>query len=154
MKTKQLKQDILNQQEAIGFPKLKEQIKKQLLDSFVYDEINKEESSARADTVKDCQKAEKIIKECENIIKTNKKNIICFAYEQGKIFEIFKEDTKFKNLAEQFGINRNTITFKINIVKLADKYPKILTSSVTSNFLKSYHKDIKNICNENLELFS
>ena len=37
----------------------------------------------------------KIIKESENITKTNKK-IRGFAYEQGKIFRKFKEDTKFK----------------------------------------------------------
>ena len=47
----------------------------------------------------------KIIKERENIIKTNKKKIICLANEQGKIFKKFKEDTKFKNLAEQFEVN-------------------------------------------------
>ena len=91
--------------------------------------------------MKDCQEAVKIVKECENIIKTNKKNIISFVYKQGK--------TKFKNLVE---IKRSTIIFKINIVKLADKYPKMLTSSVTLNFLKSYHKDIKRICKENPEL--
>ena len=94
------------------------------------------------------------MKECEKMIKTNKENIIRFAYEQDKIFKKFKEYTKFKNLVEQFRINRTTTIFKINIVKLADIYPKIWTSSVTLNFLKSYHKDIKSICKENPELFS
>ena len=121
-------------------------IRNKLKSTFVYDEINKEDLSARADNVKNCQEAVKIIKECDNMIKTNKKNIIRFTYEQGKIFKKFKEDTKFKNLVEQFGINRSTIIFKINIVKLAEKYPKMLTSSVTLNFLKSYHKDTKSIC--------
>ena len=132
----------------------KEQIKKQLLDSFVYNEINKEDLIAKADNVQNCQEATKIMKECENMIKTNKENIMRFAYEQDKIFKKFKEDTKFKNLVEQFRINRTTTIFKINIVKLADKYPKIWTSSVKFNCLKSYHKDIKNICKENPELFS
>ena len=76
----------------------KEQIKKQLLDFFVYDDINKEDLSARADAIKDYEEAMETIKECENIIKTNKKKIIGFAYEQGKIFKKFKEDTNFKNL--------------------------------------------------------
>ena len=58
----------------------KEQIKKQLLDSLVHDEnINNEDLSARVDTVRDCQEAMKIIKERENIVKTNKKKIICLA---------------------------------------------------------------------------
>ena len=63
----------------------KEQIKKQ----FFYHNINKEVLSARADTIKDYQEAMKIIRECENIIKTNKKKKIGFAYKQGKIFKIF-----------------------------------------------------------------
>ena len=132
----------------------KEQIKKQFLNSFVYDRITKEDLSKKADNVKNCQEAAKIIKECENMIKANKKNIIHFAYEQGKIFRKFKEDAKFKNLVEQFGINRTTIIFKINVVKLVNKYPERLTSSVTLNFLKNYYKDIKSICKENLELLS
>ena len=53
----------------------------------------------------------------------NKKKIIGFAYKQGKIFKKFKEDTKFKNLLEQFRINR-TMIFKISIVKLLDKHKK------------------------------
>ena len=96
----------------------------------------------------------KVIKECENIIKTNKKKIIGFAQEEGKIFKKFKENTKFKNFVEQFKINKITIIFKIKIVKLVEKYKKMLTSSVTLNFLKSYFKDIKSICKENPELFS
>ena len=65
----------------------KEQSKKQLLDSFVYGEINGEDLSTRADNVKNCQETVKIIKEYENMIKTNEKNIIRFEYEQGKIYE-------------------------------------------------------------------
>ena len=56
-------------------------------------------------------------------MKTNKKKIIGFAYEQGKIFKKFKKDIKFKNLLEQFRIN-STMIFKISIVKLLDKHKK------------------------------
>ena len=65
----------------------KEQIKKQLLDSFVYGKINREDLSTRTDNVKNCQEVVKIIKEYENMVKTNEKNIIRFEYEQGKIYE-------------------------------------------------------------------
>ena len=45
----------------------KEQIKKQLLDSLVYDEnINEEDLSVRVGNVKDCPEVMKIIKECES----------------------------------------------------------------------------------------
>ena len=94
-----------------------------------------------------------IIKECEYIITTNKKNIIRFAYGQGKVFRKFKENKKFKNLVEQFKITKKTMIFKINIVKLIDKHLKMMTPSITLKFLKSYYKDIKNICKENEDDF-
>ena len=121
---------------------------------FVYDDINKEDLSARADTIKDYQEALKIIKECENIIKKNKKKIIGFAYEQGKILKNFKEDTNFKSLVEQSEISKSTIIFKINIVKLIDKYKRIVKLSVTLIFLKSCYKDIKSISKENPDLLN
>ena len=39
--------------------------------------------------------------------------------------------------------------FQINIVKLIDKHPRFMTSSITLTFLEDCHKDIKEICNEN-----
>ena len=39
----------------------------------------------RENRVKDYQEAMDIIKEYEDIIKTNKKNTICFAYQQDKV---------------------------------------------------------------------
>ena len=107
----------------------KEQIKQQLIDSLGYNEnIDKEELIMSADRVKDCQEALKILKEYEDIIKITKRNIICFACQQNKVFRKFKENRKFKNLAEQSKITRSTIIFKINVVKLFDKYPKMMTS--------------------------
>ena len=74
------------------------------------------------------EEAVNIIKEYKDIIKTNKKNIIFFAYQQGKVFRKFKENRKFNSLIKQFKITKSTIIFKINIVKLVDKYPKMITS--------------------------
>ena len=67
-----------------------------------------------------------IIEEYENFIKTNNKKIIRFAYQQGKVFKKLKKNRKFKNLVGKFKINKSTIIFKINIVKIVDKYPKML----------------------------
>ena len=89
------------------------------------------------------------MKEYKDIIKTNKKNIIFFAYQQDEVFRKFKQNRKLKNLVERFKITKGTIIYKINIVKLIDKDPKMMTSSITLNFLKSCHNDIKNICKEN-----
>ena len=77
-----------------------------------------------------------IIKEYKDIFKTNKTNIICFAYQQGKVFRKFKENRKFKNLVERFKTTKGTIIFKINIIKQVEKYPKMMASSITLNFLK------------------
>ena len=133
----------------------KEQIKQQLIDSLDFNKnIDKEELNMRTSRVIDFQEALNIIKECKDIIKTNRKNIKCFSHQQGKVFKKFKENRKLKNLAEQFKITKSTIIFKINIVKLIDKHPKMMTSSITLNFSKNYYKDIKTICKENHEFFN
>ena len=103
--------------------------------------------------MKGYEEAVNIIKEYEDIIKTNQKNIIFFAYQQGKGFSKFKENRRFKSLVERFKITKGTIIIKVNIIKLADKYPKIMTSSIKLNLLKSYYKDIENICKKNQEEF-
>ena len=78
-------------------------------------------------------KAMDIIKEYEDIFKTNKKNIISFAYQEGKVCRKFKGNRKFKSLLDWFKITKGTIIFKINIVKLVEKYLKMMASSITLN---------------------
>ena len=75
--------------------------------------------------MEDYQEAMNIIEEYENIIQTNKKKIMRFAYQQGKVFRKFNENRKFKNLVEKFKITKSTMIFQINFVKLVDKYPKM-----------------------------
>ena len=115
------------------------------MDSLVYNEnINTEDLNECAVRVEGYEKAVNIIKEYEDIIKTNKKNIS---------FRTFKENTRFKSLVKKFKKSKGTIIFKINAIKPVDKYPKMMTSSITLNFLKSYRRDTKNICKENQEKF-
>ena len=95
-----------------------------------------------------------IIKKYEDIIKANKNNIIFFAYQQGKVFRKFKENRKFKSLVKQFKITKGPIIFKINIVKLVDKYPEIkLFKKVMTKILRAFAKKTKKSLNK-LELFS
>ena len=56
-------------------------------------------------------------------------------------------------MVKQFGVSKSTIIFKINIVKLIDKHPKIKNSSLSLHFLKKYFKMIKEICEENSSEF-
>ena len=78
-----------------------------------------------------------------------RKNIISIAYHQGKVFKIFKNEKKFIELVNEYKVHKCTIIFKINIVKLIDKHPILMKSSVILGFLKNYCKDIKQICKEN-----
>ena len=74
-----------------------------------------------------CEEAMDIIKEYEDIIKTNKKNIIFFAYQQGKGVENLRKIENLKFLLNNLTkITKGTIIFKINIVKLVDKYTKMM----------------------------
>ena len=91
----------------------KEPIKNQLKALFVYNEsIDKENLNARGNTAEEYQEAINIIEKYENITKTNKRNIIRFASQQGKLLKKFTENRKFKNLVEQFRINKSTMIIK------------------------------------------
>ena len=81
------------------------------------------------------------------------RNIIWLAYQQGKVFEKFKENTKFIKMLKQFGISKFTIIFKINMVQLINKQPKIKNSSLSLDFLENYFKFIKKICKEKTSEF-
>ena len=85
-----------------------------------------------------------VIKEYEEIIRTKRKGIISIAYHQGKVISRFRENEKFMGLVTRFGIHKNTIIFKINILKLIDKHPELMQSSTTFSFLKNYLKDTHN----------
>ena len=50
--------------------------------------------------MKSCEEAMDIAKQYKDIIKTKKKNIQFFAYQQGKVFRKFKENRKLKILVE------------------------------------------------------
>ena len=128
----------------------KNEIKKQLLESIIINEVvESEELNKEAGEMQEPEKAAKIIKQYEDIIKTKKKGIISIAYYQGKVFKRFKEKEKFIKLVSQLGIHKNTIIFKINVFKLCERYPRLLRSSIGLGFLKNYHKDVKAVCREN-----
>ena len=90
----------------------KEDLKKQLLDSMVIDEILKfDDLNKEAQETQDPEKAEEITKRYEDIIKTKKKGIINVAYHQGQVFKRFKEKEKFAKLVSELGIHKTTIIF-------------------------------------------
>ena len=121
-----------------------------MIDSIFDNDITEtEELNKKADKVEKPEDAATIIKQYEDIIHTKKRNIISIAYHRGKVLKRFKDKEKFIKLVNEFKLHKSTIIFKINIVKLIDKHPTLMESSVTLGFLKNYYKDITQICNEN-----
>ena len=113
----------------------KEEIKKQLLESMIIEEVIEfEDLNKKNEEIREPEKAAEVIKRYEDIIKMKKKGIISAAYHQGKIFKRFKEKEKFVKLVSELGILKNTIIFKINVFKLCEKCPKLLRSSIGLGF--------------------
>ena len=83
-----------------------------------------------AEEVQDPEEAAMMIQKYEHIIKTEKKGKISIAYHQGKVFKKFKDKKKFVKLVSRLGIHKNTIIFKINVIKLCERHPKLLKSSI------------------------
>ena len=80
----------------------KGEIKKNLLDSMAIDDIVKfDDLNKGAEEVHHPEKAAKIIKRYEDIIKTKIKGIINVAYHQGQVFKRFKEKEKFAKFASE-----------------------------------------------------
>ena len=128
----------------------KEEIKKQLLESMIIDEVVEfEDLNKEAEEIREPEKAAELIKRYEDIIKIKKKGMISIVYHQGKTLKRFKEKEKLVKLVSELGIHKTTIIFKINVYKLSEKYPKLLRSSIGLGFFKNYHKDIKAVCEEN-----
>ena len=69
----------------------KEEMKKQLLDSMIIDEVVEFEDLNKAEETQDPEKAAEIIKRYEYIIETKKKGIINVSYHQGQVFKRFKQ---------------------------------------------------------------
>ena len=69
---------------------------------------------------------------------------------KGWVFQKFKENSKFYTMVRNFSITKSSTIFKI---KLVDKYPRLMKSSFSRNFLKTYFKDIKEIYKESTTQF-
>ena len=63
--------------------------------------------------------------------------------------ERFKDSKRFGEMIKELDVRLSSAYFKINILKLPQKYPKLKKSSLILNFFKSYLKTIKEVCKEN-----
>ena len=99
------------------------------------------ENSAK--NVKRSEEAVGVVKEMEKIIRSNKCCILWLAYQQGKILETFKENDKFINSVNNFGISKSTMAFQISIIKFLNNSPKMKKSSFSLHLLKNNFKIVK-----------
>ena len=67
-------------------------------------------------------------------------------YHQGQVFKRFKEKEKLAKLVSELRFLKTTIILKLMFLNCVKK--KLVKSSIGLGFFKSYHKDIKAICEE------
>ena len=76
----------------------KEEIKKQLLESIIINEVvESEELNKEAEEIQEPEEAAEVLKQYEYIIKTKKKGIISIAYYQGKVFKNLRKRKSLLN---------------------------------------------------------
>lgn len=107
------------------------------------EEYENNDLNCRADNARSYQDAILIIKECETIIQRQKKDHISTVYRQGCIFNRFKDSNKFLKIMKKSGISISTIHFKMNLMKILHKFPKLKKLPLLLHFLKDYAKNIK-----------
>lgn len=131
----------------------KEQINKEPNKSIINPERHEsKDQQDKVEKVEISQETAEIIREFEYIIRTKDRNIIWLAYQQGKVFEKFKENAKIIEMVKQF-VSKSTITFKINAIKLFNKHPQTNNCSVSLTFLQNYFYLSKEVCEENASKF-
>ena len=129
--------------------KTKEETIKRVKEPILIDEIANQDVENKAKKVKNLEEAVEVVNDMQKIIRSNNCFILWLAYQQGKIFEIFKTNNKFINLANNLGISKSTMALDIPIAKFLNKYPKMKKSSLSLRFLKHNLKIFEEICHEN-----
>ena len=64
------------------------------------------------------------------------------------MFKKFKDSNGFGQILQEIKVSKSTAYFKVKLVKLLDKYPKMKISCLSLNFFKEYAKTIKEACKE------
>ena len=78
----------------------KEEIKKQLLESVIADEVvESDDLKKEVEKIREPDKAAEVIKRYEDVIRMKKKGIISIAYYQGKVLKDLKKRKSLLNLS-------------------------------------------------------
>ena len=93
------------------------------------------------------------MKEHETIIKCKKKEILNLAYKQGLLFKKLKDSDNFKEMLQETGVSKSKFYFKVKLLKVLEKYPKLKKSSLLLYFINNCMKKIKEVCKESSNKF-
>ena len=124
-----------------------------LIKSKEEEEINTKELEKSIKKTDNPNDAGELVKKIDKLIKCSKNNILTLANQQGMVFQKFKKNNKFVNAVTEFEISKTTMNFKIDVVNIFDKYPKMRKSCISLFYLKNNFRIIKNVCQEHASEF-
>ena len=132
-----------------------EQVYENLRDSLINskEEIETKGLEQLIRTTDNPNDAIELLKKIDKLTKLSKNNILALAYQQGKVFQKFKSNNKFVSAVTEFGISKTTISFKIDIIKFIENYPKMKKSCISPFYLKNNFRVIRNVCQEHASEF-
>ena len=134
--------------------KTEKEVKLDLINSIIKTEedLDYTELGVKAQNVEEEEDAIKVILDYERLIKTQKPNVL-LACQQGFVLKKYKESAKFSTMVHELRISKSTISFKISLFKLVDKYPKLIYSTLPLHYFKNYFKLIKVVCKKSVNEF-
>lgn len=84
-----------------------------------------------------------MVKEYEVVIRSRKKGTLKVAFRKGRILKHFKESEGFVEIIKKLCVSRSTVYFKINLLKILEKYLKLTKSLLSLNVSIIYSKTVK-----------
>lgn len=84
-----------------------------------------------------------MVKEYEVVIRSRKKGTLKVPFRKGRILKHFKESKGFVKIIKKLRVIRSTVYFKINLLKILEKYLKLTKSLLSLNVSIIYSKTVK-----------
>ena len=116
--------------------------------------VKNKELNGRALSVTNHEQAIPIVKDYELVIGFQMKGMLHVAYRQGLLLKKFNDSNKFEQILMDIEVSKSTVYFKVKLVNLLDKHPKIKCLSLSLSFLKDYAKAINEVCKGNRGQFN
>ena len=123
-------------------------MKNELIRSLQKFEVAENKEMKGKQGVTNHQQVIRIIKDYEHIIRSKKKRILNAAYRKGLLLKNFKNSNKLEQMLQKIEVSKSTVYFKLKLLKLLEKNPKIQYLSLSLNLFKDYVETFKEVCKE------